>query len=86
MCVHLTATIAGKSLVSGVIKLIPGVGTVLGAVVSGGTAALGRTYVSVLEMIARGELKQEDFETGTFKDRIRRIMQSGMDKNTTEVG
>lgn len=85
------ATIAGKSLVSGAIKLIPGVGTVLGAVVSGGTAALitaalGRTYISVLEMIAKGELKQEDYETDTFKERIRRIMKSEMDKKTTEVG
>lgn len=85
------ATIAGKSLVTGAIKLIPGVGTVLGAVVSGGTAALitaalGRTYITVLEMIARGELKQEEYETDTFKDRIRRIMKSEMDKKTTEVG
>lgn len=85
------ATIAGKSIVSGAIKLIPGVGTVLGAVVSGSTAALitaalGRTYITVLEMIARGELKQEDYETDTFKKKIRRIMKSEMDKKTTEVG
>lgn len=85
------ATIAGKSIVSGVIKLIPGVGTVLGGVVSGGTAALitaalGRTYITVLELIARGELKQEDWNTDAFKEKIREMMRSELDKNTTEIG
>lgn len=86
-----TATIVDKSLVSGAIKLIPGVGSVLAAVVSGGTtalitAALGRTYITVLELIARGELKREDWDTDAFKDKIRGIMKSETDKSTTEVG
>lgn len=85
------ATIAGKSFVSGAIKLIPGVGTVLGAVVSGGTAALitaalGRTYITVLELIARGELNRDDWDTDAFKEKIRGIMKSEIDKNTTKVG
>lgn len=84
------ATIAGKSFVSGAIKLIPGVGTVLGAVVSGGTAALitaalGRTYITVLELIARGELNRDDWDTAAFKEKIRGIMKSEIDKNTTKV-
>ena len=49
------------------------------------TAALGRTYITVLDLIARGELKQEDWDTDAFKEKIRGIMKYEMDKNTTEV-
>ena len=47
------ATLAGRALVSGVLKLIPGVGSVVGGAIAATTAAtltklLGNTYVTVL--------------------------------------
>lgn len=55
------ASVIGRVFVSGVLKLIPGIGTVAGGVVSGATAAtltksLGNLYAGILaEMANRGE-------------------------------
>ena len=59
------ATVLGKTIVSNLIKLIPGVGTGVGGLISGSTAsllttALGEAYIIVMEMIYKGELKSED--------------------------
>lgn len=58
-------TILGKSMVSNLFKLIPGVGTGVGGMISGSTAsllttALGEAYIKLMEMIYKGELKKED--------------------------
>ena len=58
-------TILGKSMVSNLFKLIPGVGTGVGRMISGSTAsllttALGEAYIKFMEMIYKGELKKED--------------------------
>ena len=50
------ATILGKTIVSNLLKLIPGIGTAAGGVISGATAgllttALGETYIKVMELI-----------------------------------
>ncbi|MEG0267148.1 MAG: GTPase [Carnobacterium sp.] len=54
------ATYAGRYIVSNAIKLIPGVGTIVGGVISGATAsimttALALSYIEVLTVIAKGE-------------------------------
>ncbi len=54
------ATYAGRYIVSNAIKLIPGVGTIIGGVISGATAsimttALALSYIEVLTVIAKGE-------------------------------
>ncbi len=54
------ATFAGRYIVSNVIKLIPGAGTVVGGFISGSTAAvittaLSMSYIEVLAIIAAGE-------------------------------
>lgn len=79
------ATIGGKTAVSGIMKLIPGPGTILGGIVSGMTAAtltaaLGQVYIAVLEQIARGQLKKEDLNSETFKDQLRQMMKAEMDR------
>lgn len=58
-------TILGKSMVFNLFKLIPGVGTGVGGMISGSTAsllttALGEAYIKFMEMIYKGELKKED--------------------------
>lgn len=59
------ATVLGKTVVSNLLKLIPGVGTVAGGMISGATAgllttALGEAYILVMEMIFKGEIEKED--------------------------
>ncbi len=59
------ATILGKTVVSNIIKLIPGAGTVAGGMISGTTAgllttALGEAYIKIMELIYKGELSKED--------------------------
>ncbi|WP_035052685.1 GTPase [Carnobacterium pleistocenium] len=54
------ATFAGRYIVSNVIKMIPGAGTVVGGFISGSTAAiittaLSMSYIEVLTIIAAGE-------------------------------
>lgn len=62
------ATVLGKTIVSNLLKLIPGVGTVVGGMISGTTAgllttALGEAYIKVMEMIYKGEFNREDLYT-----------------------
>lgn len=62
------ATVLGKTIVSNLLKLIPGVGTVVGGMISGTTAgllttALGEAYIKVMEMIYKGEFRKEDLYT-----------------------
>lgn len=56
-----TATYIGRSVVSNAIKFIPGVGTVVGGIISGTTAsvvtrALALSYIQVLKVMATNEL------------------------------
>lgn len=77
-------TIVGKTAVSGILKLIPGAGSVAGGVVSGGvaaalTAALGEAYIGVMTKIAKGELNVDEINTSKgqqwlkdmFKERLK---------------
>lgn len=62
-------TILGKSMVSNLFKLIPGVGTGVGGMISGSTAsllttALGEAYIKFMEMIYKGEFENHDFISG----------------------
>lgn len=59
------ATAAGKYIVSQVFKLIPGLGTITGGVVSGTTASvltmtLAYSYIDVLKFIAQAEISGRD--------------------------
>ena len=78
-----TTTIVGKTIVSNLFKLIPGVGTVVGGFISGSTAsaltwALGRVYIRLMESIIRGEIDEKTIESEEyckqFMDEIRENM------------
>lgn len=76
-------TAGGKAIVSGALKLIPGAGTLLGGMISGLTAAaltaaLGQVYITVLEQVARGQLKKEDLGSEAFQEELRRMMEAEM--------
>lgn len=69
-------TIVGRSAASGLIKMIPGVGTVVGGVIGGTTAsvlttALGEAYIGVMQMIVEGKLSQDAFETGEAQEMLK---------------
>lgn len=62
------ATVMGRTIVANLIKLIPGAGSVVGGVISGATAAaltaaLGETYIAILEQVCKGERKLSDLST-----------------------
>lgn len=70
--------VLGKTVVSGLLKCIPGVGSVVGGAISGSvvaalTAALGEAYIGVMTLVVKGELSVNDFETKEGKEVITRL-------------
>lgn len=62
------ATVLGKTTVSALLKLIPGVGSVAGGLISGATAgllttALGEAYIKIMEKIFTGEMDKNELHT-----------------------
>lgn len=71
-------TLLGKAMVSNLLKLIPGGGSIAGGVISGATAgllttALGETFILVMTQIYKGELTTKDLETSRGKKVIAEI-------------
>lgn len=67
------ATVLGRGVVSNICKLIPGVGTIVGGVISAATAgvitaALGKAYINVMELVSKGDMKIEDLGTTKGKN------------------
>ncbi len=61
-------TLLGKTIVTNLIKLIPGAGSIIGGVVSASTAAaltsaLGEAYVVIMTMVAKGEASPDFIKT-----------------------
>ena len=61
-------TVLGKTIVSNLIKLIPGVGSVAGGAISAATAAaltaaLGEAFIFVMNQICKGNMKVSDLST-----------------------
>ncbi len=67
------ATILGKTVVTNIIKFIPGAGTVVGGAISAGTAgvitaALGEAYIGIMELVFKGDMSIDDLGTKKGKD------------------
>lgn len=80
-----SATVVGRSVVSNAFKFIPGVGTVVGGVISGTTAsivtrALAHSYIQVLKLLATSELTGQETST----DKIVSMMQKQFKKYIKE--
>ena len=72
------ATLLGKTVVSNLLKLIPGVGTVAGGAISAGTAgvitaALGEAYIGIMELIFKGEMSVDDLVTNKGKEKMGKL-------------
>ena len=62
------ATLLGKTVVTNILKFIPGAGTVVGGAISAGTAgvitvALGEAYIGIMELVFKGEMSIDDLGT-----------------------
>ncbi len=69
------ATLLGKTIVSNLLKFIPGAGSVAGGAISGATAgiittALGEAYIGVMELVFKGDMSLDDLGGKKGKDTI----------------
>lgn len=67
------ATFVGKTLVGNLLKIIPGAGTIIGGVISGGTAsalttALAFSYIEVMKKVANNQYNGEVIDNEDIKD------------------
>lgn len=77
------ATITGKIIVSNVLKLIPGAGTIVGGAISGSTAALlttalGEAYIALMEAIYNGEFNASDLNTDAGKAKMKELFKQSL--------
>ena len=75
------ATVAGKAIVSNLLKLIPGAGTIAGGSISGATAglltsAMGEAYILLMEAIYKGELESADINSEEAKKKMKELFKA----------
>lgn len=80
------ATIAGKTIVSNLLKFIPGAGTLVGGSISGATAgllttALGEAYILLMEAVYKGEFQSSDINTDEGKAKMKELFKRRMKAN-----
>ena len=62
------ATVLGRTVVSNILKLVPGVGSVAGGAISAGTAAiittaLGEAYIALMMAMCKGDISKDFIAT-----------------------
>lgn len=80
------ATVIGKTIVSNLLKCIPGVGSVAGGAISAGTAgiitlALGKAYIEVCKAIEMGNLSQDDLTKKAGIDTLKKSFKEQLKQN-----
>lgn len=70
-------TVLGKTVVANLVKMIPGAGTIVGAVISGTTAAtltgaLGEAYIAILTRVASGNMSFAELTSSEGMKELRR--------------
>jgi uncharacterized protein (DUF697 family)/GTP-binding protein EngB required for normal cell division len=85
------AVILGRTIVSNLLKLIPGAGSVIGGAISGATAAaitfaLGEAYIAVMLMIAKGEASPEYLKSQEGMQKVAEIFMEKMKVVRNEDG
>ena len=79
------ATLLGKTVVSNLVKLIPGVGTVAGGAIFAATAgvltaALGEAYIGIMTLVFNGEMSIDDLGTKRGKDQMAALFKHELKK------
>lgn len=69
------ATVLGKTVVTNILKFIPGAGTIVGGAISASTAgvitaALGEAYIAIMELVFKGEMSIDDLGAKKGKDKM----------------
>lgn len=67
------ATLLGKTVVTNLLKFIPGAGTAVGGAISAGTAgvitaALGEAYIGIMELVFKGDMSIDDLGSKKGKE------------------
>lgn len=83
------ATVLGKTIVTNLLKFIPGAGTVAGGAISAGTAgvitaALGEAYIGVMELVFKGEMSIDDISTKKGKETMSQLFKSNLKARKTK--
>ncbi len=78
-------TLLGKTIVSNLVKLIPGVGTIAGGAISAATAgvltaALGEAYIGIMTLVFNGEMSINDLDTRKGKDKMTALFRQELEK------
>lgn len=81
------ATLLGRAVVSNLIKLIPGAGTVAGSAISAATAgvitaALGEAYLGIITLVFKGEMSIDDLGTKNGKEQMTAIFKQELKKKS----
>ena len=76
---------AGRTLVVNLLKMIPGVGSLTGGVISGATAALlttalGEAYIALMTAMFNGEIKARDLETKEGQEKLNELFKEELEK------
>jgi uncharacterized protein (DUF697 family)/predicted GTPase len=77
------ATVLGKTVVTNILKFIPGVGTVAGGAISAGTAgvitaSLGEAYIGIMELVYKGDMSIDDIGTKKGKETMAQLFKSSL--------
>lgn len=85
-----TATVVGRSVVSNAFKFIPGIGTVVGGIISGTTAsvvtqALASSYIQVLKFISENELTEKETTTDKIIDMMQKEFKKYINSNKKKL-
>lgn len=84
------ATVLGKTVVSSILKFIPGAGTVVGGIISGGTAgaittALGEAYIGILSKVFKGEMDEKVLDTQEGREQMKEIFKEQLKINRSNT-
>ena len=77
------ATLLGKTVVSNLLKMIPGAGSLAGGAISASTAgiitaALGEAYIGIMTLVFNGEMSIDDLGTKKGKDEMTKLFKNGL--------
>ena len=80
------ATLLGKTIVAGLLKLIPGGGSVVGGVISASTAgiitaSLGEAYVGLMSLVFKGEMNLDDLSSSKGKKKMKELFKEELKKD-----
>lgn len=77
------ATLLGKTIVTNLLKFIPGAGTIAGSAISTATAgiitaALGEAYIGIMELVFQGEMSIDEINTKKGKETMTTLFKQNL--------